>query len=68
MEGSLGLKAGTVNFDKPWVKDPDWGNHLKTVYDEDKMIRDYDNVYDMMKGDYGIDITKFDPCDCRTWY
>lgn len=68
VEGSLGLKAGTTSFSKPWIKDPDYGKNLKTVYDKDSRIRDYDNVFDMMKGDYGIDITRFDPCDCRTWY
>ncbi len=39
-----------------------------SVYEEVEFLKGYKTVYDMMKGDYGVDITKFDPYNCATWF
>ena len=65
VEGSFNLKSGETNFSKPWtVSSYDGGS----IYRKVDYFRDYDNVYDMVKGDFGIDITTFDPYDCTTWF
>ena len=41
---------------------------VSSIYNKVEFLRDYDTVYDMVKGDYGIDLKTFDPLNCKTWY
>jgi len=62
----MGYNGG---FEYPWKPLDTTGEYNgPSVYDRAGDLRDYNTVYDMMKGDYGIDITKYDPFDCNTWY
>lgn len=66
VQGSYELKAGETDFSIPWI--PENYSDSISVNEKCDWLRDYDSIYDMMKGDYGIDIVKFDPYDCKTWY
>lgn len=65
VQGSLMLESGQTDFSTPWVPHE---ATIRSVYTEVDWLRDYDTVYDMMLGDYGIDLETFDPYDCSTWY
>ena len=63
--GSTDLAKGQTDFSTPW-----YPSEVKvySIYDKVSWLRDYDTIYDMMIGDYGIDISALDPYDCSTWY
>ncbi|MBQ4191070.1 MAG: hypothetical protein II641_04455, partial [Clostridiales bacterium] len=64
VQGSSGLAKGETSFKQPWeriIPVP------KSIYDKVSWLRDYDTVYDMVLGDYGIDLATYDPYDCSTW-
>ena len=65
VQGSLSLAKGETDFSNPWVPNE---AYVHSIYDKLGDLRDYETVYDMMLGDFGIDITEFDPYDCSTWY
>ena len=70
VQGRDDLEKGQTDFSKPW--EPAEAKTI-SVYDDlhnvgSHALKGYNTVYEMMKGDYGIDITKYDPFDCTTWY
>ena len=38
------------------------------VTDDVSYLRDYKNIYELVKGDFGVDLSTFDPFDSSTWY
>ncbi|MCR5615412.1 MAG: hypothetical protein K6F45_04535 [Saccharofermentans sp.] len=65
IQGSMGLASGQTDFSTPWVPQE---VGVRSVYTKVSWLRDYDTVYDMVLGDYGVDLATFDPYDCSTWY
>ena len=65
VQGKMGLDKGETDFSSPWVPSEP---ALSSVYTKVSSLRDYDTVYDMVLGDYGVDLKTFDPYDCSTWY
>ncbi|SEQ85456.1 Putative cell wall binding repeat-containing protein [Lachnospiraceae bacterium NE2001] len=53
------------HFEKAWEPSE---CKIYSIYDSFEELRDYETVYDMVKGDYGIDLKTFDPMDSTTWY
>lgn len=67
-QGSLALAKGETDFGYPWADVGEFDKFVYSIYDDADWLIDYDNVYEMFLGDFGIDITTFDPYDCTTWY
>ncbi len=65
VQGSHILNKGETDFSTPWTPN---SAVTHSVFEEFGSLRDYDNIYDLVLGDYGIDLKRFDPYDCRTWY
>lgn len=63
--GSASIPKGETDFSTPWIPKE---IELYSVYDYAWWLRDYDTVYDMVIGEYGVDLKTFDPCDSSTWY
>ncbi len=66
-----GIPSGTTDFSVPWNPDKAYTYGLRgygSIYDNVTWLRDYDTVYEMILGDYGVDLKSFDPYDCSTWY
>ena len=65
VQGQMGLDKGETDFSTPWIPSE---ASLNSIYTKVGFLRGYDTVYDMVLGDFGVDLKTFDPYDCSTWY